>query len=92
MPYKTLRELDALINALAADMPRMEAREEDVACTETWAIQATHIQSVAGPDNEDHVFLRLQAMGVSHIRSRHGIFHRIRRKFARWRYAASQRP
>jgi hypothetical protein len=91
MPYKTRSELDALINALAADMPRMEARGGDVACTEAWATQATDIQSKAGPDNEDHVFHRLQAMGVDHIRSRHGIFHQIRRKFGRWRYTSSQR-
>jgi hypothetical protein len=91
MPYKTRPELDAIINALAADMPRMEAREGDKACTEAWATQATDIQSKASLDNEDHVFHRLQAMGIDHARSRHGIFHRMRRKFCRWRYAASQR-
>lgn len=92
MPYKTRPELDALINALAADMPRMEAQDEDEACTEAWATQATEIQSKAGLDNEDHVFHRLQAMGIEHIRLRHGVFHRVRRKFCHWRYTSSLRP
>lgn len=89
MPYKTRPELDALINALAADMPRMEAHNADDACAEAWATQATDIQSKAGRENEDYVFHRLQAMGVDHIRSRHGIFHRVRRVFGRWRNASS---
>lgn len=91
MPYKTRPELDALINALAADMPRMDAQDGDKAFTEAWATQATDIQSKASLDNEDHVFHRLQAMEIDHARSRHGIFHRMRRKFRHWRYAASKR-
>lgn len=92
MPYKTRPELDALINALAADMRRMEAHNGDEACTEAWAAQATDIQSKAGLDNEDYVFHRLQAMGIDNIRSRYGMFHRVRRKFGHWRYMSLQRP
>jgi hypothetical protein len=92
MPYKTRPELDALINALAADMPGMEARGGDVACTEAWATRATDIQSKADLNNEDHVFHRLQAMGLDHIRSRQGTFHRIRRKFGRWYHTSLQHP
>lgn len=89
MPYKTRPELDVLINALAADMPRMEPRDADEACTEAWAAQATDIQSKAGLDNEDYVFHRLQAMSVDNIRSRHGMFRRVRRMLGRWRKASS---
>jgi hypothetical protein len=55
MPYKTRPELDALINALATDVPRMEARNADEACTEAWATQATDVQSKADLENEDYV-------------------------------------
>ncbi|KAF1722325.1 hypothetical protein [Pseudoxanthomonas wuyuanensis] len=91
MSYKTRPELDVLINALAADdMWRMQAWDGDAACTEAWATQAVDIQSKAGLDNEDHVFHRLQAMAMDRIRTRRGIFHRIARKFGRWRFTRPQ--